>query len=180
MILWFCDMLSPYGQVLLGGAGGTSPLVHAVFITQHGSTSWFQIPMLFKWFELWSETWLDLRMQSPGEVEFQPSPSQVSAHCAMVCGGCRVHVEFMTLHQTGFHFGPGIWETTGMCSGTAVPSIRCFTLPEHTPSGSRDGKTGTQNWVVKKWPFFMVVVRHAPQGKGGSLPWCFVSKLILI
>lgn len=84
-------------------------------------------------------------MQSPGEVEFQPSLSQVSAHCAMVCGGCRVHVEFMILHQTGFHFGPGIWEKTGMCSGTAVPSIRCFTLPEHTPSGSQDGKTGMQN-----------------------------------
>lgn len=51
-------------------------------------------------------------------------------------------MEFMTLHQTCFHFELGFWEETWLHSGTAVPSILCFVLLELTDSGSLDGKTG--------------------------------------
>lgn len=136
--------------MLHGGAGVTSSLMDAVSVTQHGAIRYQKDLSGLSCQRL---GWV-LGGTAPREVEFQPSASQMSAPCARLCGGCGVRVEFMTLHQTCFHFELGILEEKQLRSGTSVLSIHCFILPDLRGSESLDSKTGMRSGVVKKMTFF--------------------------
>lgn len=85
--------------MLHGSGGGTSPLRDA------------EVPVDFRYQQDLSGLSCCLRLgwilggMAPRKVEFQPSPSQTRAPGGRVRGGCRVRMEFMTLHQTSWDLG---------------------------------------------------------------------------
>lgn len=104
------------------------------------NTIWFQIPTGFKWFELLFETWMDFRRHG---LKGGGISSLFPAKRVLLVPGFAVAARFQwsLWHFTNL-FPLCAWEETGLHSGTAVPSICCFVLPDLTTSGSLDGKIG--------------------------------------